>query len=111
MKSTSCADQLAIAVEKAQKEQREKKIDKLNNIINNSESAMASSAKNVNELNQMSLKIKEYEEDKDGIFHSTYKNEQRKWYKKLNGNMMMSTNIDCIITAKTIYFKIWENLK
>ena len=54
--------------------------------------------------------IKEYEEDKNGIFHSTYKNGQRKWYKKLKGNMMMSTNIDCFITTKTIYFKIWENL-
>ena len=52
--------------------------------------------------------IKEYEEDKEGIYHSTYINGQKKWYKKLKGSMMMSTNIDCMITPKTIYFKIWS---
>lgn len=51
---------------------------------------------------------KEYEEDKEGIYHNTYINGQRKWYKKLKGSMMMSTNIDCTITPKTIYFKIWS---
>ena len=52
--------------------------------------------------------IKAYKEDKEGIYHSTYINGQKKWYKKLKGSMMMSTNIDCMITPKTIYFKIWS---
>lgn len=49
---------------------------------------------------------KEYEEDKKGVFHSKYINGKRRWFKHCKGTFMMKTDIDCIATERTLYFKI-----
>lgn len=54
---------------------------------------------------------KEYEEDKNGIFHSKYINGKKKWFKSCKGSMMSRVNIDCIATPKTLYFRIKEGRK
>lgn len=53
--------------------------------------------------------VQEYKETKNDIFHYKYINGTRKWVKHYTGTIMMKTNIDCIATERTLYFKIKEN--
>lgn len=50
--------------------------------------------------------IKEYEENKNNFSYQKFINGKRKYYKKLNGNWSMSTDIDLTCTGITMYFKI-----
>lgn len=50
--------------------------------------------------------IKEYEETKNNIFHKKIINGKTLWYKKIDGNFMISTNIEITANERTLYFKI-----
>ena len=50
--------------------------------------------------------IKEYEETKNNIFHKKIINGKPLWYKKIEGNFMISTNIEVTANERTLYFKI-----
>lgn len=53
--------------------------------------------------------IEEYKDSKNDSTHTKYINGKRRWIKHCTGTMMMKTNIDCIATERTLYFKIKEN--
>ncbi len=50
----------------------------------------------------------EYKTNKNHSSYQKYINGKRRYYKKLDGNWCISTNIDLICTERTMYFKIKE---